>query len=187
MEIQNTRIDGCYTIKPRVFEDERGYFFETFNQKNFETAIGQKVNFVQDNQSFSKKGVLRGLHFQEGNFAQAKLVRVLQGKVLDVAVDLRQHSPTYGNVVSVTLSADNHLQLFVPRGCAHGFITLSELSVFSYKCDNYYHQASEAGLLYNDPFFNIDWQYPEEEMIISGKDKILPTFKELTEATVSRP
>ncbi len=181
MEIENTRIEGCFIIKPRIFEDDRGYFFESFNQGNFESAIGRKIKFVQDNQSFSTQGVLRGLHFQEGDYAQSKLVRVLHGNVLDVAVDLREKSPTYGNVVTVPLTSDNHKQLFIPKGCAHGFITLSDVSVFAYKCDNYYHQGSESGLLYNDPFFNIDWQFPEERMIISGKDKILPTFKQLTE------
>lgn len=182
MEIKNTVIEGCYTITPKVFEDERGYFFESFNQKVFETAINQKLNFVQDNQSFSTKGVLRGLHFQKGDFAQAKLVRVFHGSVLDVAVDLRPESKTYGKIYSINLSDKNKVQLFIPKGCAHGFITLSKKAVFFYKCDNYYHQASETGLLYNDEFLNIDWQIPESEMIISEKDLILPTFKQTNEA-----
>ncbi|WP_394746699.1 dTDP-4-dehydrorhamnose 3,5-epimerase [Spongiimicrobium salis] len=184
MEIKKTRIAGCYTITPAVYADERGHFFESFNQQRFEDRIGQSTHFVQDNQSFSTKGVLRGLHFQKGKFAQAKLVRVLQGEVLDVAVDLRSESPTYGNVFSTTLSHENHTQLFIPRGCAHGFITLSETAVFAYKCDNYYEKDAEGGLLYNDPFFSIDWQIPEDELIISEKDKILPTFKELMQKPI---
>lgn len=184
MEIKNTRIEGCFTIKPKVFEDERGYFFESFNQEKFEEIINKKIHFVQDNQSFSSRGVLRGLHFQQGDYAQAKLVRVLSGKVLDVAVDLRQNSATYGNVISILLSETNNTQVFIPRGCAHGFITLSENAIFSYKCDNYYNKDSESGLLYNDDFFNIDWEIPEDEMIISEKDKLLPTFKKLTETAL---
>ncbi|MEL6918882.1 MAG: dTDP-4-dehydrorhamnose 3,5-epimerase [Bacteroidota bacterium] len=187
MEVKNTRIEGCFTIKPKVFKDDRGHFFESFNQKHFETAIGREVHFVQDNQSFSSRGVLRGLHFQQGDFAQAKLVRVLSGEVLDIAVDLRQNSATYGNVISILLSDTNNTQVFIPRGCAHGFITLSKNAIFSYKCDNYYDQSSESGLLYNDDFFNIDWQIPEEEMIISEKDKLLPTFKQLTETILFKP
>lgn len=186
MEIDKTRIKGCLSIIPTAFEDERGYFFESFNKKRFDEAVGQKVDFVQDNQSFSKKGVLRGMHFQSGAWAQAKLVRVLQGSVLDVAIDLRPNSETYGNVFSTTLSAENNKQLFIPRGCAHGFITLSDTALFFYKCDNYYNQASESGLLYNDPFFNIDWKVPENEMIISAKDKILPTFSELVAAAKTK-
>ena len=181
MQLKETRITGCYTVSPSIFEDERGHFFESFNQERFETKIGRSIQFVQDNQSFSRRGVLRGLHFQKGALAQAKLVRVLQGEVLDVAVDLRAGSSTYGNVFSTILSDKNYTQLFIPRGCAHGFITLTDTAVFAYKCDNYYDKESESGLLYNDPFFSIDWRIPENERIISEKDKVLPTFKELTQ------
>jgi len=178
MEIKKTNIEGCFEIIPRVFEDERGYFFESFNQSTFEKETGAKPFFVQDNQSFSSKGVLRGLHFQKGEHAQAKLVRVLDGEVLDVAVDLRPDSKTYGNIVRTILSSDNTKQLFVPRGCAHGFVTLSDTATFFYKCDNFYNKASEGGVLYNDSELNIDWMLDESELIISDKDKILPTLNE---------
>lgn len=181
MNIKKTSIEGCYTITPNVFNDGRGYFFESYNHRKFTAAIGEDVNFIQDNQSFSKRGVLRGLHFQKGEFAQAKLVRVIQGRVLDVTVDIRPDSVSYGVVFAMELSDKNNTQIFMPRGCAHGFVTLSESAIFSYKCDNYYKKDSEAGILYNDPFFNIDWKFPEKELIISEKDLVLPTFKELTE------
>ncbi|MRX66292.1 dTDP-4-dehydrorhamnose 3,5-epimerase [Maribacter luteus] len=181
MQINKTNIIDCYTITPRVFKDERGYFFESYNHDKFVKATGKDVNFVQDNQSLSTRGVLRGLHFQKGENAQAKLVRVPQGKVLDVVVDLRRDSSTFGNVFSMELSDENNVQIFVPRGCAHGFVTLSDTAIFSYKCDNYYNKESEGGLLYNDPFFNIDWQIPESKLIISEKDSVLPTYKEFTE------
>ena len=179
MEIKTTAIDGCFEIMPKVFEDERGYFFESFNQKKFEEATGAMPFFVQDNQSFSTKGVLRGLHFQEGEHAQAKLVRVLDGEVLDVAVDIRPGSKTYGAVVRTILSSENKKQLYIPRGCAHGFVTLSDAADFFYKCDNFYNKGSEGGILYKDPTFNIDWILEESELIISAKDKALPTLKEL--------
>ncbi|RRQ49492.1 dTDP-4-dehydrorhamnose 3,5-epimerase [Maribacter algicola] len=179
MQVVETNIKDCYELVPRVFEDQRGYFFESFNQKRFAELTGLMVNFVQDNQSFSSKGVLRGLHYQKGESAQAKLVRVLQGKVLDVAVDIRKDSPTYGNVFKTILSAENHRQLFVPRGCAHGFVTLSETATFFYKCDNYYDPKAEAGIIYNDPNLNIDWEINESELIISEKDQVLPRFKDL--------
>lgn len=178
MEIRTTAITGCFEIRPQVFEDERGYFFESFNQEKFEKATGATPFFVQDNQSFSTKGVLRGLHFQEGEHAQAKLVRVLEGEVLDVAVDIRPGSATYGAVVRTMLSSENKKQLFIPRGCAHGFVTLSETAVFSYKCDNFYNKSSEGGILYSDPTFNIDWILDTSELIISEKDLTLPTLKE---------
>ena len=178
MQINKTNIEGCFEIIPRVFNDERGYFFESFNQSVFERETGAKPFFVQDNQSFSSKGVLRGLHFQNGPHAQAKLVRVLDGEVLDVAVDIRPDSPTYGNIVRTTLSSENKRQLFIPRGCAHGFVTLSETATFFYKCDNFYNKASEGGVLYNDPALNIDWILNESELIISEKDRILPTLNE---------
>ncbi len=177
MEIKTTAIEGCFEIIPKVFEDERGYFFESFNQAKFEKTTGATPFFVQDNQSFSTKGVLRGLHFQKGEHAQAKLVRVLEGEVLDVAVDIRPGSKTYGAVVRTILSSENKKQLFIPRGCAHGFVTLSATAVFFYKCDNFYNKASEGGILYNDPAFTIDWILDTSELIISAKDLALPTIK----------
>ncbi len=179
MEVIKTEIEGCFILEPKVFNDERGYFFESYNQEKFERLTGAKPFFVQDNQSFSTKGVLRGLHFQKGKYAQAKLVRVLQGEVLDVAVDIRPGSATFGKVVQTILSSDNHSQMFVPRGCAHGFLTLSETASFFYKCDNFYNKESEGGVLYNDATFGIDWMLDEAELIISDKDKVLPTFKQL--------
>lgn len=161
-----------------MFQDERGIFYETYNQKVFEKTTGLEIDFVQDNQSVSSRGVLRGLHFQTGNMAQAKLVRVVKGKVMDVVVDLRKNSETFGKSYSVVLDDVNHLQLFVPRGFAHGFITLSEESIFSYKCDNYYDKASESGIIYNDATLALDWHLPKEEFIISEKDLELPTFEE---------
>lgn len=180
MDVQKTIIEGCYEIIPNVFKDERGYFFESFNHQKFEETIGQKINFVQDNQSYSYKGVLRGLHYQKGKQAQAKLVRVLDGIVLDVVVDLRENSASYGKVYSAVLSQKNRKQLFVPRGCAHGFVTLSKTAIFFYKCDNYYDKDSEAGIIYNDKTLKIDWQLPASDLIISEKDQILPSFKTLS-------
>jgi dTDP-4-dehydrorhamnose 3,5-epimerase len=174
MKIVETKLKGCFILQPTVFSDNRGYFFESFNQIGFNTALGINVNFVQDNESFSSRGVLRGLHYQKGEYAQAKLVRVIKGKVLDVAIDLRKSSPTYGQHISVELSEINKKQLFVPRGFAHGFVVLSETAIFSYKCDNYYNKESEDGIIYNDLQLGIDWQIPEKELIISEKDLILP-------------
>lgn len=176
MEIKKTKIEGCFELLPRVFEDERGHFFESFNQSTFEKETGAKPFFVQDNQSLSSKGVLRGLHFQKGANAQAKLVRVLDGEVLDVAVDIRPDSKTYGKIVRTVLSSDNKKQLFIPRGCAHGFVTLSKTAIFFYKCDNFYDKESEGGILYNDPELHIDWILNENDLIISEKDKVLPTL-----------
>lgn len=177
MKFIATELEGCYLIEPKIIGDERGYFMESFNEKTFEEQVGIKVHFVQDNQSFSKKGVLRGLHYQTGEYAQAKLVRVLEGEVLDVAVDIRPESKTYGKSVSVLLSAENQKQLFIPRGFAHGFIVLSEKAVFFYKCDNFYNKESEGGILYNDNALSIDWKLSEEEFIISEKDQFLPTLE----------
>lgn len=177
MKFIATELEGCYLIEPKIIGDERGYFMESFNEKTFEEQVGIKVHFVQDNQSFSKKGVLRGLHYQIGEYAQAKLVRVLEGEVLDVAVDIRPESKTYGKSVSVLLSAENQKQLFIPRGFAHGFIVLSEKAVFFYKCDNFYNKESEGGILYNDNALSIDWKLSEEEFIISEKDQFLPTLE----------
>jgi len=180
MEILKTKIQDCLVIKPAVFSDPRGYFFESFNAERFNDVSGLTVNFVQDNQSHSTYGVLRGLHFQQGEHAQAKLVRVLNGEVLDVAVDLRPGSATYGHYESVILSAENRLQFFIPRGFAHGFVVLSETADFFYKCDNYYNKASEGGLHYADPDLNIDWKVSPDQLIISEKDAILPLLSELS-------
>ncbi len=179
MKVEATKLKDCYIIHDTVFEDSRGYFFESFNQQTFEKLTGLNVSFVQDNQSKSSKGVLRGLHFQQGEHAQAKLVRVLKGKVLDVAVDIRPDSPTFGQHVAVELTVENHLQLFVPRGFAHGFIVLEDDTVFFYKCDNFYNKASEGGLMFNDPELGIDWILQGEEFILSDKDKANPGLQEL--------
>lgn len=178
MELQQTSLKDCFILKPKVFRDGRGLFYETYNEKLFQKITGVKTEFVQDNQSISSKGVLRGLHFQSGEMAQAKLVRVIRGRVLDIAVDLRKDSETFGQSFSVILDDEDHLQLYVPRGFAHGFITLSEESIFAYKCDNYYDQASEGGIIYNDATLNLDWYLPKEDFIISDKDLQLPTFEE---------
>lgn len=176
MKIVQTPLKGCVVLTPTVFSDGRGSFFESYKKEAFNKSIGQEFNFVQDNESFSSKGVLRGLHFQKGAFAQAKLVRVVHGSVLDVAVDLRPDSTTYGEHFSIELSADNKKQLFVPRGFAHGFVVLSDTAVFSYKCDNYYNKESESGIIYNDPTLNIDWILPSEQLQLSEKDLLLPKF-----------
>ena len=180
MKATETKLKGCFFIEPAVFKDTRGYFFESFNQNKFNELIGKDINFVQDNESFSSKGVLRGLHFQTGDYAQAKLVRVIKGKVLDVVVDMRKNSPTFGEHFSIELSEDNKKQLFVPRGFAHGFIVLSDTAIFSYKCDNFYNKASEQGLRYDDPSLGIDWRLPSNEFIISEKDLVLPTLSTIT-------
>ena len=177
-----TKLADCFIIEPKVFKDERGYFMESFNQKTFQNGIGQTIDFVQDNQSFSTKGVLRGLHFQTGIHSQSKLVRVLQGEVLDVAVDIRPNSVTFGQHVSVVLTGENHTQFFVPKGFAHGFLVLSETATFFYKCDNFYNAASEGGIIYNDPKINIDWKFPEQQLLISEKDQILPTLENAKKA-----
>lgn len=177
MNFIHTKLQGCFILEPRLFHDDRGYFMESFNENTFQNGVGEKVHFVQDNQSFSSKGVLRGLHYQTGEFAQAKLVRVLQGEVLDVAVDIRPESPTFGQHVAVLLSGENQKQLYIPRGFAHGFLVLSETATFFYKCDNFYNKESEGGIIFNDPKINIDWQFPLDELIISDKDQILPTLE----------
>ena len=174
-----TKLKGCFVIKPTVFKDPRGYFFESFNQNKFSELIGQEIKFVQDNESFSSKGVLRGLHFQTGDYAQSKLVRVIQGRVLDVVVDMRKESSTFSMHFSIELSEDNKRQLFVPRGFAHGFIVLSETAIFSYKCDNFYDKTSEQGLRYDDPTLGIDWKLPSNEFIVSEKDLVLPTLSNI--------
>lgn len=179
MMVTETKLEGCFIIEPKVFNDERGYFLESFNQKVFNELIGEKIRFVQDNESLSSKGVLRGLHYQKGEHAQAKLVRVVKGKVLDVCVDIRKNSPTFGQYVSVELSEENKKQLFIPRGFAHGFVVLSDKALFSYKCDNFYNKDAESGIIYNDEDLNIDWQLDKKDFIISGKDVSLPQFKTL--------
>ncbi|MFV8837253.1 dTDP-4-dehydrorhamnose 3,5-epimerase [Salinimicrobium soli] len=178
MEIENTPLKDCFLLKPSVFHDHRGTFIESFNQERFEEVTGLRTNFVQDNQSTSKKGVLRGLHFQKGPFGQAKLLRCVLGEVLDVVVDLRPNSPTFKKSFKAILSDENHLQLYIPSGFAHGFLTLSEKSVFAYKCDQYYNKAADSGIIWNDPTLAIDWNFPEGELILSEKDANLPTFDE---------
>ena len=172
-----TKIKDVVIFEPRIFTDDRGYFFETYNEKLFNDN-GITAKFVQDNQSKSSYGVIRGLHFQKGEHAQAKLVRVLQGSVLDVAVDLRAGSETYGKYVAVELSDVNNLPLFIPRGFAHGFSVLSRTAVFAYKCDNLYCKESEGGIDCNDPDLGIDWQIPVEDRVLSEKDKLHPLFKD---------
>ena len=169
MEVIKTAIEGVIILEPRVFKDARGYFFESFSQREFEEKVCH-TTFVQDNESKSKYGVLRGLHFQKGEHAQSKLVRVVRGRVLDVAVDIRKGSPTYGQHVAVELSEDNHRQFFVPRGFAHGFAVLSETAVFQYKCDNFYAPQADGGISIKDESLGIDWQIPMEQAILSEKD-----------------
>lgn len=176
MKVKSTPLQDCYIIEPTVFEDDRGYFFEKFNEKTFEELTSQNGHFVQDNISKSSYGVLRGLHLQKGEHAQAKLVSCLEGKVLDVAVDLRPDSPTFGKWYSIELTAENKLQLYVPRGFGHGFSVLSKTAVFSYKCDNFYNKESEGGVLWNDSDLNIDWQLPKNDVILSEKDMVMPAF-----------
>lgn len=179
MKIETTPIDDCFVLIPSVFKDERGYFFERYNKRTLEETIGQSIDFVQDNESLSTYGVIRGLHAQKGNAVQAKLAEVSQGKVLDVVVDIRKDSKTYGQHFGIELSEENKKQLFVPRGLLHGFAVLSKTAKFIYKCDNYYNPSSEYGIRYDDPEFNIDWGIPCDKQIISSKDKILPYFNSL--------
>ena len=177
MNIVETEIKGVFIIEPKVFGDNRGYFFESFSQREFESVIGP-VTFVQDNQSKSSYGVVRGLHFQKPPHAQAKLVRVVKGKVLDVAVDLRKDSPTFGKYMAVELSDENHRQVFIPKGFAHGFSVLSEEAVFQYKCDEYYAPESEAAIAWDDQDLNIDWKVPAEDVVLSAKDRNHPSLKD---------
>ena len=181
MNVIKTDIEGVVVIEPQVFGDERGYFFESFNAECFLAETGIDVAFVQDNESCSKRGVLRGLHFQREPYAQAKLVRVVQGRVLDVALDIRPGSPTFGNYVATELSGENHRQMFIPKGFAHGYVVLEDDTVFQYKCDEYYHPESEAGIAWNDPQIGIEWPLPEDEIILSDKDRKHATLKELCE------
>ena len=178
MKIEQTPLQDCFIIYDKVHGDERGYFIETFNQRDFNAATGLNIVFVQDNQSKSSKGVLRGLHMQRGAAAQAKLVRVLEGSVLDIAVDLRKGSPSFGKHYAIELTGDNHKQFFVPAGFAHGFLVLSETATFFYKVDKFYEPGDEVGIIYNDKDLNIDWRLPTAELIFSEKDKTLGSFAE---------
>lgn|SRR5574344_1323708 len=170
MNVIETPIQGLVIIEPRLFEDGRGYFFESFSQREFDSKVG-RVEFVQDNESRSSYGVLRGLHFQNPPYAQSKLVRVIEGKVMDVAVDLRSDSPTYGRYVNCMLTGENHRQFFIPKGFAHGFVVLSETALFQYKCDNFYHPEAEGALMWNDPQIGISWPVPQEYILLSEKDR----------------
>ena len=178
MNVIKTGIEGLVILEPKVFGDDRGYFFESFNEREFTEKVGA-VHFVQDNESKSRYGVVRGLHFQKGEFAQAKLVRVVRGSVLDVAVDLREGSPTYGKWHAEELTGENHRMMFIPRGFAHGFSVLSEEAVFQYKCDAFYAPASEAGIAWNDPSLGIAWGIPAEDIILSPKDTANPLLSDL--------
>ena len=177
MEVVTTDIEGVYIIKPRVFGDARGYFFESYSKREFVEKVG-KIDFVQDNESMSKKGVMRGLHFQRPPFSQSKLVRCVKGSVLDVAVDIRKGSPTYGKHVAVELTEDNHLQFFIPKGFAHGFVVLSDVAVFQYKCDNFYHPEADGGISILDDSLGIDWKISTQNAILSEKDTKHPLLKD---------
>lgn len=178
MEVIKTAIDGVLIIEPKVFGDHRGYFFESFNEREFAEKSGVDVHFVQDNESKSCYGVVRGLHFQKGEHGQAKLVRVISGKVLDVAVDIRPDSPTFGKHVAAELTAENHRQFFIPKGFAHGFVVLSPEAVFQYKCDEFYCPESEGAIAWDDPDVAIDWQIPASDVILSDKDRKHPRLKD---------
>lgn len=180
MNVIKTDIEGVVIIEPKVFGDDRGYFFESFSQPRFDELV-RPVKFVQDNESKSKYGVLRGLHFQKGQHAQSKLVRVVKGRVLDVAVDIRKGSPTFGKYVAVELTEDNHRQFFVPRGFAHGFAVMSEEAIFQYKCDNLYAPESEGAIIWNDPEIGIDWGLAAEDVVLSPKDMCHPMLKDAPE------
>ncbi|MBQ6068331.1 MAG: dTDP-4-dehydrorhamnose 3,5-epimerase [Bacteroidales bacterium] len=179
MEVIKTAIKDVLIIKPRVFGDARGYFFESFNARVFAEQTGIQVTFVQDNESMSHYGVVRGLHYQQPPYAQSKLVRVVKGNVLDVAVDIRRGSPTYGQYVAVELSADNHLQLFMPKGMAHGFSVLSEEVIFQYKCDDFYAPQSEGAIAWDDPDLHIDWHLPADKILLSEKDRHHPCLRDI--------
>lgn len=177
MEVIKTPIEGLLIIEPRIFSDARGYFFESFSQRDFDEKVGH-VTFVQDNESMSTRGVIRGLHFQRPPYTQTKLVRCVRGTVLDIAVDIRKGSPTYGQHVAVELTGDNHRQFFISKGFAHGFAVLSEEAVFQYKCDEFYHPEADAGIQLSDPALGIDWRIPFDEAILSDKDTKHPLFKD---------
>jgi dTDP-4-dehydrorhamnose 3,5-epimerase len=179
MIFKETKLKGCFIIEPALFNDARGLFYECYQKDKFENQLGKKVDFVQDNVSISKKGVLRGLHFQTRIHAQAKLVQVIKGEALDVVVDLRKESPSYGDHFKIRLTENDNKLLFIPKGMAHGFLALEDDTVFVYKCDNYYNKASEAGIIYNDIDLGVDWEYPSERILLSEKDQQLSTFKAL--------
>ncbi len=179
MVAKEKKLKGCFILEPKVFRDQRGYFIESFNKETFKRLTGISSNFVQDNESNSSKGVLRGLHFQRGEYAQAKLVRVVRGSVMDVAVDIRPNSETFGQHVSVLLSGKNKKQLYIPKGFAHGFVVLEDNTIFSYKCDNYYNKSAESGIMYNDLDLQIDWKLSAEDLILSDKDLKLSGFKDI--------
>ena len=178
MEVKTTAIEGVLIIEPTVFGDERGYFFESFNEREFREKTGIDIKFVQDNESKSRYGVLRGLHFQKAPYEQAKLVRVVKGRVLDVAVDIRKGSPTFGRYTAVELTGDNHRQCFIPRGFAHGFCVLSDEAVFQYKCDEFYHPEAEDAIAWDDPDIAIEWPIPVDDIILSEKDKHHPRLRD---------
>lgn len=179
MKAEETHLEGCFIITPRVLSDERGYFFESFNKATFESLTGISIDFVQDNQSQSTKGVLRGLHFQTGEFEQAKLVRTIKGSVLDVCVDLRKNSKTFGQYFSIVLDDKIQQQLFIPRGFAHGFVALENNTIINYKCDNYYNKSAERSIIYNDKALNIDWNIDDLKLVLSDKDKQSSKFDNL--------
>lgn len=180
MRVVKTNIEDVLILEPQVLGDVRGYFMESFTERDFETQTGLKVRFVQDNESLSKKGVLRGLHFQKEPYAQAKLVRVVRGRVLDVAVDIRPNSSTFGKYVITELSGENHRQMFIPKGFAHGYIVLENDTIFQYKCDEYYHPEAEGGIAWNDPQIGIDWGVDECDIILSDKDRFRPSLSDFT-------
>ena len=178
MTVEQSGFDQLFIIHPKEFRDDRGYFFESFNQDQFYRQTGLRTTFVQDNEAKSKKGVLRGLHYQIAPYTQSKLVRVVQGRVLDVVVDIRKNSETFGKSFSIELSADNKLQLFVPKGFAHAYLVLEDDSIFSYKCDAFYNHKAEAGIRFDDPELNIEWPISKDELIVSEKDLLLPLFED---------
>ena len=180
MKFKETKLKGCFIIEPKIFKDNRGLFYESYRKDEFENHLGEKINFVQDNMSFSKKGVLRGLHYQKGNHAQAKLVQVLKGEALDVVVDLRKGSKTFGKHFKLKISSVNRKSIYIPKGMAHGFLAMTEEVIFTYKCDDYYNHKAEGGILYNDIDLNIDWEISAEKVILSEKDLTLPALKDLT-------
>ena len=178
MNVIKTEIEGLLILEPKIFGDSRGYFYESYNKQRFEEVTGLNINFVQDNQSKSCYGVLRGLHFQKPPYAQSKLVRCVKGQILDISVDIRKSSPTFGKYIAVELNENNHRQLFIPHGFAHGFVVLSEEAIFQYKCDNFYNKESEGAIAWNDPEIGIDWGIPSADIILSDKDKVNPLLKD---------
>ena len=177
MKITETRLKGCFVLEPTIYKDHRGLFMESYQKNSLEEAIGASINFVQDNISVSKKGVLRGLHYQTGKHDQAKLIQVLKGTVLDVVIDLREESATFGQHLKFKISDENRKSIFIPKGMAHGFLALTDEVIFAYKCDTYYHPQAEAGIVFNDSYLNIDWEISETDMILSEKDLNLPLWK----------